>query len=399
MLRATPGPSRATGILPRDAGVREEVAEPKRILIVRPSALGDVCRTVPVLATLRRAYPAAVIDWVVQDDFVEAIASHPALDEAIVFPRNTFARRWWNPAVLVRIPKWIADLHGRRYDVAYDFQGLWRSGMIMLATGAARRVGRRSARELAWVGYNVKHPDGPGRHSVEKMMAILAAEGLSPVYDMRLYVAEEDRAWWRRCRPGLGAAGRYAVLAATSRWPSKRWPAASWSALVEPLRGRGYGRIVLVGAPGEEDQVADVTSGPAAAAIVDLVGRTSVGQTMAVVEDAELVIANDSAPLHFAVGLGRPCIGLYGPTDPATEGPFCPDGAPVRVLRSAPTDPVRFRDRRVGDALMRSISPAEVLDALDDLVAQAPAVQDGGAITATRPAARAPRAAAPEARP
>ncbi len=365
------------------------MAEPKRILIVRPSALGDVCRTVPVLATLRRAYPSAVIDWVVQDDFMEAIASHPALNEAIAFPRHTFARRWWNPAVLGRVLKWIADLRGRRYDVAFDFQGLWRSAMMMLASGAARRVGQRGARELAWVGYNVKHPPGSGRHSVEKMMAIIAAEGLSPVYDMRLYVAEADLAWWKRCRPGLGAAGRYAVLAATSRWPSKRWPAGSWSALIEPLRERGYGRVVLVGAPGEQDQVAPITAGPGAPAIVDLVGRTSVGQTMAVVEDAALVIANDSAPLHFAVGLGRPCLGLYGPTDPATEGPFNPEGvAPIRILRSAPQGSVRFRDPRLGDALMRSISPADVLGVVDEI---------GGRRTAVVESARVVTAA--EARP
>ncbi len=344
------------------------MSQPSRILIVRPSALGDVCRTVPILATLRRAWPQATIDWVVQSDFAAAIDCHPALTEVMRFPRNEFARWWRSPTVAAALAGWLRDLRRRRYDLVVDCQGLGRSGLITWATRAPRRVGSRSARELGWLGCNVRHPVAPDLHTVERMMALLVAEGLEPVYDMSLYAAPDDLAWWARRRDALGAAAApYAVLAPTSRWPSKCWPQTHWSALIAPLRERGFGRIVLIGAPSERDQVDRISAeGPA---IIDLVGRADVGRTMAVIAGADLVIANDSAPLHMAVGFERPCIGLYGPTDPDRVGPW---GVRSNVLRASP-DPTHgwrtmsFKDPRLGDSLMRLIEPADVLDRVDRL--------------------------------
>ncbi len=342
---------------------------PSRILIVRPSALGDVCRTVPVLATLRRAWPEAAIDWVVQSEFAAAIACHPALNETIRFPRHDFGRWWRSPSAVLGLLRWLDDLRRRRYDLVFDCQGLGRSGVITWATRAGRRVGHRSARELGWLGCNVRHPAPPGAHTVRRMMSLAEGEGLEPVYDMRLYAAAEDLAWWAGFRRERGAAGApYAVLAPTSRWPSKRWPQSHWSALLGPLRERGFGHVVLIGAPGEHDQVAGIIGAAAGAGpdvmITDLVGRTGVGRILAIIAGADLVIANDSAPLHVAVGFARPCIGLYGPTDPARVGPW---GAQDGVLRatSAGGRPVNFKDPRLGDSLMRLIDPAEVLDRVD----------------------------------
>ncbi len=358
------------------------MVEPKRILIVRPSALGDVCRTVPVLATLRRACPQATIDWVVQSEFAAAIESHPALDEAVTFPRQRFAPWWRSPAVAGELLRWFRGLAGRRYDVVYDCQGLGRSGLITWATRARRRVGLRSAREFGWLGCNVRHRPGPATHTVERMMRLLVAEDLEPVYDMTLYVAEGDRRWWGGQRDELGVSpGGYAVLAPTSRWPSKRWPAANWSSLIGPLRQRGFDRVVLVGARTERDQVRPLTAAHqlAGGGVIDLVGRTSLGQTMAVIAEAALVIANDSAPLHMAVGFGRPVIGLYGPTDPAAVGPYGAAGVVLRNYHPGSRETVNFKDARLGDRLMRLIRPADVLGRLDEMFRR-------GGIAAANPA-------------
>lgn len=338
------------------------MTQPSRILIVRPSALGDVCRTVPVLATLRRAYPEAVVDWVVQSEFAAAIASHPALDEAIGFPRRDFGRWWRNPADAAALLRWLRDLRRRGYDLVFDCQGLGRSGLFTWATRAPRRVGHRSARELGWLGCNVRHPAPAAAHTVERMMSLLTAEGLEPVYDMRLHAADEDLAWWGRRHAELGG-GPYAVLAPTSRWPSKRWPQSRWRSLIAPLRERGFEHVVLIGAPAEHDQVAGIIS-DGDPAIVDLVGRTDVGRILAVIAGAGLVIANDSAPLHVAVGFARPCVGLYGPTDPARVGPWGVTDGVVRAL-AAGEQVTNFKDRRLGDTLMRRIEIDRVLDAVD----------------------------------
>ncbi len=340
------------------------MVEPRRILIVRPSALGDVCRTVPVLATLRRAHPDATIDWLVQEDYAPAIRAHPALDEAVTFPRSRFSRGWRDPVVAWEVLRWLGRLRRRRYDLVFDLQGLGRSGLMTWSTGAPRRVGHRGARELGWLGYNVRHRAARSRHTVERMMSLLVAEGLEPVWDMTLHVAEADRAWWRERRARDELAGPYVVLAPTSRWRSKRWPPESWARLVEPLRERGLGPAVIVGSPSERDQVEPVVA-RRLEGVVDLVGAATLGQTMAVIAAASLVVAHDSAPLHMAVGFARPCVGLYGPTDPDEVGPF---GRPDAVVRRAEPDGgarARSYRRRGGADLMGLIRPEDVLERID----------------------------------
>jgi hypothetical protein len=146
--------------------------QPDRILMVRPSALGDVCRTAPAAASLRAAYPRARIEWVVQDTFVDAVRCHPAVDEVIPFSRSRYGDVWRSAGSLRDFRDWIGELRRREYDVAYDLQGLGRSALITYLSRARRRVGFASARELAWLGYTVRHPAPQGRHVVDQMVSI-----------------------------------------------------------------------------------------------------------------------------------------------------------------------------------------------------------------------------------
>ena len=121
---------------------------PRRILLIRPSALGDVCRTVPVLVSLKRAFPGAEVDWLVQDSFAAAVAHHPDLNGVVPFPRAALARWFSRPAVFRRAVEFLVDLGRRRYDMVIDCQGLLRSGLFTLATRAPVRVGYANAEEL-----------------------------------------------------------------------------------------------------------------------------------------------------------------------------------------------------------------------------------------------------------
>jgi ADP-heptose:LPS heptosyltransferase len=246
-----------------------------------------------------------------------------------------------------------------------------------------------TAREFGWLGYNVRHTPTPSAHTVDQMLALVEAEGIEVVPDMRLYVPEPAVAWWCRRARELGLDGRpYPVLAPTSRWPSKRWPAERWAQLLPPLSDRGMGRPVLVGAPGEADQVRAIVEAAGGPDLpVNLVGALTVGQAMAVIAGAELVVANDSAPLHIALGFDRPCVAIFGPTDPARVGPY---GRPGSVLRcSERIDDVRaYKDRRLGDALMRRISTGQVIERIDELLGErdpgSPARRDA-AVPGNRP--------------
>lgn len=341
-------------------------------MIVRPSALGDVCRTVPALASLRQAYPDARIDWVVQDSFTPAVAAHPAVSNVISFPRRRFSDCWKRPQSLRHVLQWLAAIRRTGYDLVYDLQGLGRSGLITRATGARRRVGDRDARELAWLGYNVRHrpalaADQP-LHTVDRMLALLEMDGVPLVHDMRLYADNHSIAWWETMCESKGlSAGNYAVLAPTSRWRSKRWPIERWAELVSPLLLRGFDHVVLIGGPNELSQVSPIvpTGDTANSPLLSLVDQTTLGQTMAIIANAGLVVANDSAPLHMAVGFHRPCVGLFGPTDPAVVGPYRQPHASLRAFQPRPGERIDYKDAKLADRLMRVISTAAVVQQID----------------------------------
>lgn len=337
-----------------------------RILLIRPSALGDVCRSVPVAASLRAAFPDASISWIVRDSFRDAIRAHPAVDEVIEYSRRRIAESWRSPSAGAATWAFLASLRGR-FDLVVDAQGLFRSGLMAFATGARRRIGFADARELGWLGIN-ERIHVPERHAVERMLGLLAGAGIPTVADARLVAPAESVESWRRLgrELGAGASGtRYAVLAPTSRWISKEWPAERWRELATELLGRGFDSVVLCGSAGERERVeAARPAGAAGVRVVNAAGRISIGETMAAIAEASLVVANDSAPTHMAVGFDRPLLSLFGPTDPAEAGPF---RRPRSVVRSpaAGARPVHYRDRGLGDAIMRAISVETVLAALD----------------------------------
>lgn len=351
--------------------------KPCRIAIIRPSALGDVCRTVPALVSLRRAWPDARVEWIVQDQFVDSVASHPALDEAIPFPRKRFAMTRRSIQTARSFLRWSSDLRARRYDTVFDLQGLARSGLITWLTRAPRRVGFRNAREGAAVAYNRRHFIDDSMHTVDRMLALLEREGVESVRDMRLYTAAADRDWWsaRRRATGLQPDADYAVLAPTARWASKRWPAERFAELIDPLIEREFQRIVIVGAAGERDQCAAIlnrcrNSGDDRRVAIDLIGATTVGQLMAVIEEAGLVIANDSAALHMAVGFDRRYLGLYGPTDVDRVGPY--KGSAWVIQRIRPGERLHHKDSSLGASIMERITVQDVLRKLDHLLSDRP---------------------------
>lgn len=320
----------------------------------------------PVLASLRAAWPSATIDWIVQAEFAPAVASHPAVDEVIPFHRERWRSWWRRPGAFVEAIGWLRGLRRRRYDIVIDCQGLSRSALMTLATGAKRRVGHRDARELGWLAYNQRVTHARETHTVDRMLELVEACGIPSIPDMRLYLDEDDRAWWAARRATLGLIeAPYVVLAPTSRWRSKRWPVERWPDLVESLQAVGFSRCLAIGAPGEQEQVAPLA---AMDGVTSLVGETSISQTMAVIAEAGLVIANDSAPLHMAVGFDRPCVGLFGPTDPAIVGPYGRLDSVIRSTRSAKDASVHYRDKRPRTDLMQRITTAQILERVHEML-------------------------------
>lgn len=338
------------------------MAEPRRILLIRPSALGDVCRTVPVLATLRAAYPHARIDWLVQDSFAPAIEHHPALSGVVSFPRRRLARPF-TPSRLAEFFKWSVCLSDPGYELVVDAQGLARSGLFAAMTGAPARLGYANAQEAAVVFYTDRVRVDRSLHAVDRMLELVSKGlGIAAVPDMRLHA--DASLVLTLPRGSELSTTSVVVLAPTSRWPAKRWPADRFSLLARRLldhRALNGGLIALVGAASERDQCAPLLDlASREPRVVDLIGATTVASLLALIGRARLVVANDSAPLHMAVGLERPAVALFGPTDVSLVGPYR-RGHDV-IQRLQPGDTLDHK-QPAGLELMHRIGVEDVLDA------------------------------------
>ena len=321
---------------------------PRRVLIVKPSAIGDVVHALPVLNLIGRRWPAAHVSWLVTPACAGLLDGHPQLDEVIRFDRKRFGRAWRNPSAAAALAAFHRDLRRRRFDLVIDLQGLFRSGWLSFSTGAGVRVGTSTDREFGWAfATHVAPVGGRGRHAVDRYLSVAEFLGLgsSPVE----FVFPTDDADRAAVAPLLPAEP-FAVFLPATHWPTKRWPTERFAELVTPLRERFGLASVVAGGP---------DAGPVAGA-TSIAGRTTLRQLVAVLERASLVVANDTGPMHVAAALGRPLVTVFGPTDPGRTGPY---GRPDSVVRlDLPCSPC-FSRRCIHQTCLRSLGVGPVLDA------------------------------------
>jgi heptosyltransferase-1/heptosyltransferase-2 len=312
---------------------------PERILIIKPSALGDVATTLPMLCDLKRAFPGAEIDWLIHPGLAALVERHDALHAVVAFDRKRLAAWWWKPAAFRLFCGLLRRLRGRRYDLVIDAQGLFRSGFLARVTGARRRIGFAHAREGAALAYTdkVRLPER-GEHlaAVDRMRALLRPLKIdtSPPAEFRMPVPPLDAS--------LAPAEPYVAVIPGARWNTKRWDADRYAQLVRQLVQSGE-RVALLGSPDELalcERMAAAVNRPERVTL--LAGRTDLRQMIALLAEAKLVIGNDSGPLHVAVALGKRTLSIYGPTDPAFVGPYQQLENVIR--HDVPCFPCRNRD-------------------------------------------------------
>jgi len=286
---------------------------PGRILIIKPSAIGDVVHTLPILNLLRRRWPKSHISWLITPACAGLLEGHPQIDELIPFDRKLFGKTWKSITAAHQLLLFGLALRGRKFDLVIDLQGLFRSGLLTIQTGAKYRVGSTSAREFGWVFCTHLAPlDTWNQHAVERYLSVAEYLGLgrSPV-EFIFPTDDTDRHAVADLLPGNEP---YAVLLPTTHWETKRWPVEKFAALVEPLQERFGLKSVVAG-----DRSAAGLHIPGA---INLGGKTTLRKLTALLERASLVIANDTGPMHIASALGRPLVTLFGPTSPIQTGPY-----------------------------------------------------------------------------
>lgn len=339
--------------------------DPRRILIIKPSSLGDIVHALPVLAGLRQRFPHAHVAWLVGTSFQSLLAGHPLIDELIPFDRAHYGRMLRSPRAFVDFWRFVAGLRRRRFDWVIDLQGLIRSGLMSWFSGARRRSGFADAREGATFFYNEPvRIDEAVRHAVDKNVSLARQLGL-PIDAPRfpLAISDAERAAARRL---LGDLPRFTAVLPGARWESKTWPPERFADLIDRLHADRAAPCVLLGAP-SESPAATAICGKSTAPVVDLVGKTSLRELAALLESAERVICLDSGPMHIAAALGKPTVALFGPTDEKRTGPYSPA---ARVLtESIECRPCLKRVCPLGHhGCMRRIDASRVADAVRELV-------------------------------
>jgi heptosyltransferase I len=214
-------------------------------------------------------------------------------------------------------------LRRRQFDLVLDLQCLLRSGLMARASGARRRVGLGSAREGARWFYTdiVPVPDYDTTHAVDRYWRVAEALGIDD-QSLRFHVPIPERARTWAAEMLANQPRPWIMVGPGSRWQTKRWPPTHFAQLVDRARRRFGGTAILVGGHDEMTLAGEVKKEMAVAGVLDLTGRTSLPQLAAVLERADLMIANDTGPLHLAAALGRPVAAPYTCTSVLQTGPY-----------------------------------------------------------------------------
>lgn len=320
---------------PRLIGPPLPVEPPQRLALIKPSALGDVVHTLPVLTALRLLYPQAHITWIVHRAYAPLLAGHPHLDAVLPFDRSAFreksllglARYLW---------EWGWQLRRQRFDWVIDLQGLLRSGLMAWGSGAAVRMGLQSAREGSVLAYThrLAIPQEGRLHAVDRYWQLIVALGggdLPRRFVLPVDVSAQEAAWqlWQSLpRP-------WVAVAPGARWRTKRWPPLAFAQLLERLQRHTGAGCLIVGSA-EDTPLAEEIAAALPGPVRCLTGQTSLPLLVALLRLCDLFVGNDSGPLHLAAALDRPCLAPFTCTLPQRHGPYTfPQGAVAATLPCA----------------------------------------------------------------
>ncbi|MEE9263142.1 MAG: lipopolysaccharide heptosyltransferase I [Vicinamibacteria bacterium] len=334
-------------------------------LIVRLGSIGDIVHTLPALAALRQAFPEAHIDWLVESRSKEILVGNPCLDGLLEVDTLAWRRRLYSPATWGQIGERLRALRARRYDAVFDFQGLLKSGVLSRLARSPKRIGfaREHLRESgASVFTNQRlSPPEDVRHVIDRNLYLLRAVGIETSERVFPIAVPEDVR--RRAEEGLASYGisDYVALNPGGGWATKRWSPERYGKLAEEIQREWNLPSLVLWGPGEEDLAERIVASSAGAA--RRAPAIGLKEMVPYLEGARLFVGGDTGPLHIACALGASVVGVFGPTDPARNGPF---GEGDRVVwKSVPCSPCYKRRCPGFDTVcLRSMSVPEVMEAV-----------------------------------
>lgn len=338
-----------------------------KILVIKPSSLGDVIHALPFLNAVKESFPTAEIDWVISKSLKGLLEDNPLINKLIVLNKDSWKNIKKLPKTLAEIAQLKRHLKMKHYNFVVDLQGLLRSGLIAFSTPATQKIGFADSREGSTIFYDKKIMTDKSLHAVDKCLEAARAVGANlKKVKFPLYVGDKEK---NRVRELLGDTDEYIVIVPSARWASKRWPAENFAALIKKasfpcvIAGTKEDRkiseeiIDLLNKDGKKRNWKNI--------IIDLCGKTDLKELTALLAGAEAVVSNDSGPMHIAAALNTPVVAIFGPTDPLKTGPYgWQTNKKLSVIRTTvPCGPCR--NKNCDDLIcMEKISANEVIKAL-----------------------------------
>jgi len=355
----------------------------KRVLIVRLSAMGDVLHTLPAVHTLREALPEAFFGWLIEERWAELLcapgtarrgsrsSARPLVDEVHTVNLKRWGKSLFSISTAQRIAIVWNDVRGANYDVAVDLQGAMRSAILARFSGARTVYGAADPRESPASLWYTRKAVTRGRHVIEQNLSVAESvlQSMGVSVPPRPFTAESrcilPRDSQAECRIEQHLAEseirEFAILNPGAGWGAKRWPAERYGEVARKLAAQGLCSILNYG-PGEEELVRAAESASRGAA---LAMSCTITELIALTRRARMFIGGDTGPLHLAAALRVPVVAIYGPTDPARNGPY---GTQSIVLRSASSLTDHARHSAPDDGLL-SIKSEDVVAAAEKLLA------------------------------
>ena len=355
-------------------GKTEASSTIERLLIVRLSAMGDVIHTLPAAQALREAFPDAMIGWLIEERWAELVcasgtprrgprsAGRPLADWVHPVDLKGWKKSLFTISTAQQIAKVWNDVRSARYDVAVDLQGAIRSAVLARWSGARVVYGAAEPRESPASLWYTRKVVTRGTHVVEQAMSIAEA-----VAQRKLSVPRIEFPVDPLMEESIGkdleqhGRGGFAILNPGAGWGAKRWPAQRYGEVARALAKDGLTCLVNCG-PGEEALFEEVN---AASGGVVRPTKTSISGLIALTRRARLFIGGDTGPMHLAAALQVPVVGIFGPTDPARNGPY---GTRSIVLRN-PASPTTHARKAQPDEAMLEITVDSVVNAARRLLA------------------------------
>jgi len=345
-----------------------------KILLLKPSSLGDVIHALPVLRLLKLHYPHAEIFWWIDSANAPLIEGDPDLTGIVRFER----KRWARPAHWPEMFRSLRWLRAQNFDLVIDLQCLARSGAFAWLANGKQLIGLDEVREGARGFYDLAVPrKNFHTHAVDWYLAVLPPLGV-PVHknftwlpERREIAAEVKRKWLAAFLTSNAQlpASKLILLQPGARWANKRWPVQHFAELVRALAQKfPETRFAILG--GKDDQpLGEAIATAAPERCLNLCGKTSLPEMIELIRLGDLLITNDTGPMHVAAALGKPLLALFGPTEPRRTGPYGQLGNVLR--RDLPCSPC-LKSKCVSektDECLRALSPATVLARVEKLLA------------------------------